>query len=128
MARDPRRRERSRKPRGDSRTIPIRGYGDDDGKYFTCWYCGFTCNKDRDKLGGLGSKDGLNHEAVSRTAPGAEPGEHLSALAVLDGDLNHFETTLKADSSGNGIPPVVVFTTTGTGCPLCHSHNWRGDF
>jgi len=133
-----RRRHRSRKVKGDSRTIPLPGTGDDAGVWFTCWYCGFTDSKDRNSLGGPDSRDGIvsvNDNlsgTVILTAPGAEPGIPESAMAVLDGDTEHFTVALKSDPTGAQVLPDVqeptVYDSRGFGCSLCHSLNWRGDF
>ncbi len=157
MALDPRRRNRSRKVRGDSRTIPLRGTGDDAWVWFTCWYCGWTNSKDRNTLGGPESRDGIvsvndNLEGTLFNgygdlgygdpayggdfgilrAPGAEPGNPLSAMAVLDSDISNYTVALKADSNGDQVLPNVqeptVYDSQGVGCSLCHSLNWRGDF
>lgn len=155
---DPRHRNRSRRVRGDSRTIPIRGTGEDSGVWFTCWYCGFTNSKDRNALGGPDSRDGIlsvnenlngtilegygeggygmggygGVTVIMATAPGAEFGEPRSAMALLDGDVVDFMVALKSDSDGNPVPPDVQeptpYDSQGTGCALCHSTNWRGDF
>lgn len=158
MGLDPRHRNRSRKIRGDSRTIPLRGTGEDEGEWFTCWYCGWTNKVGRNALGGSDSRDGINsiNEFLTGTtitgfgvggfgsgsfggvatiilnAPGATPGEVRSSMAVLDGDIGNYTVALKLDSNGNTVLPDVceptVYDSQGNGCSLCHSLNWMGQF
>jgi len=122
-------RHRSRKTRSDSRTIPIHGTDEDEGVWFECWWCGFTCNKDRDGLGGPESRDGVGYEEVIRAAPGASSGDPLSAIGLLDSDLDYYQTALAADSQGNEkLPDLPSLSNTSSGCPQCGSRNWLGEF
>lgn len=41
----------NRRPPHKKRTIRIPGSGDDDGKWFRCWNCGFINNIDRNAIG-----------------------------------------------------------------------------
>lgn len=119
-------RARKRKLRKESRTIPIFGKGDDAGKYFHCWHCGFTCDKDRDELGdsstrgGDGHLDALDH--ISDTGGDAP-------RAVLGGCTGHYHV---APLIGPDSVPTVVRHTfksdVSRGCPSCGSTNWRGDY
>ena len=94
----------SRLPK-ESKTIPIyghpeRGDGEDNGKYYRCWNCGFVCNVDRDALGDQSSRSGAAYETYAQ----------VDEYGVATG-----KTRYKVSESS-------------TGCPLCHSKNWRGDY
>jgi hypothetical protein len=104
-------RHTNRKLRSDSRTLPQwgsdeRGDGEDHGKWFECWNCGWLCNVDRDELGGPESKSNIT----------------LESFVVVDEYGN--ETTGYGADTATGIlyKPVV-----NTGCPFCGTLNWRGD-
>jgi hypothetical protein len=95
---------RNRRLKRESKTIPIPGHkdygdGEDDGRYFHCWYCGFVCNKERDELGGPEDR------ANVRSQPYSQVDQY-------------------GDSAGTTRYEPVV----DTGCPLCGSLNWRGDY
>ena len=123
---DPRGKQQRRVPR-ESRTIPLRGYGDDSGVFFRCWYCGFVNKVGRSELGGRDSDPGTVYsESSVINARGATPGDELSALIVAR-DMDTV-VLLQSDSDGVGIPPVRTYDIGGTGCSLCHSKNWRGDY
>jgi len=51
------------------RTIPLYGEGDDKGKWYKCWNCGFPCNIDRDSLD-TGDKGRSGVNIVSKTMNG----------------------------------------------------------
>lgn len=121
--------KRSRRPRKESRTIPLRGYGDDAGLWYRCWNCGFICNSKRDALGDRDSQDGTVHTEYVARAEGATPGEELSPYSVMRALTGTF-VSLTVDVDGSGIPPYDyhAYDVGGTGCPLCHSLNWRGDY
>jgi len=48
-------------PTKRSRRLPVYGKGDDAGRYYRCWNCGFVCDSKRDSLGGSDSAGGDNH-------------------------------------------------------------------
>jgi len=52
-----------------SRTRPVYGKGDDKGRYFRCWNCGFICDKERDELGDADSDAGDNHTDYHNITP-----------------------------------------------------------
>ena len=131
MSRNRERLFKTKRLRKDSRTIPLPGNGvgeaDENGQYFKCWNCGFTCDRERDELGGSDSRDGLSYENYSVDTFGGTPG--LSGLATLGGDIEHFQVALKLDSSGSPIEPEKnIRAVAGTGCPFCGCRNWRGDY
>ena len=78
-----------------SRTRPIRGKGDDEGKYFRCWNCGFICNKDRDELGDAESNAGDNHLDYHNIAP-TDPytNDSASKRLCLGGNTGHYHVMM----------------------------------
>lgn len=116
-----------------SRTLPIygdpiKGNGLDAGKYYRCWNCGFVCNVDRDALGDAQSRSGVVVTDFVETPERAEQGI-LASLATL-GDINHFHVAMKngIDGSPKAIRHSQMVAEGGSGCPLCHSLNYRGDY
>ena len=111
-----------------SRTIPVKGNGEDTDKYYRCWHCGFICDSDLNSLGGAASRDGVASEDYSVPTYGATPGVDGSGDACLDAP-GHFHVAAELDSAGN--PKEVVHdyrVTISGGCPLCGSMNWKGDY
>lgn len=99
-----------RRIRGEKRTLPMYGEGDDRGKYFRCWNCGFICNIDRDALG---DGDGRSYTEFAVTTEPLYP--------VADGGPPY-----KAILKGVTILERDGYQVGGTGCPLCHTLNWKG--
>lgn len=123
------RRRETRRLKKRSRTIPLKGFGRDEGRYFRCWNCGFICDVERDSLGGAASLDGVDHVNYSVPTYGAVPNEEGSGLSVLGGNIEHFHVSSELDSSGNPKKPLHQFQVTITGgCPFCGTLNWRGDY
>lgn len=122
----PRWQQKSR-VRKESRTIKLPGEEPDGGALYRCWNCGQTCDEDRDALGDGHSGSGAVYLDYTVEAPGAEPGIPESAFAVMSGIL-HVMVALPSDASGNPSLEPHIHVTTGTGCPLCHTLNWRGDY
>lgn len=129
------------------RTLPVRGKGDDAGRFYRCSYCGFICDIERDRLEGDRAKAG-NGTQIS-VVP-SELSDDLTihsggeltfsfdfdavfgssdagAVAVLSGDLNFFHTAMENGMDGQAKPirhsfkPDMYF-----GCPLCGTTNWKG--
>lgn len=109
--------------RKDSRTIavwgsPERGDGLDHNKWYRCWNCGFLNNVDRNALGDSQSMDGL---VITEYAPNVYGGElRLGDTLIaqkLDGDGNPIQTIRR------NLRPI-----SESGCSLCGSLNWRGDY
>lgn len=120
-------RNRSRKLRKRSRTIPVKGFGDDAGKYYRCWYCGFVCNVDRDALGDAETGSGEYHiDFAGRSDGSGDSSSPLNTLALMDG---HDVVLLELDSTGT---PKTIYhefqPKPSSGCPSCGSKNWRGDY
>jgi hypothetical protein len=102
----------------DKRTIKRYGEGADAGKYYECWHCGQTCNKDRDTLGmgtGISILDtvepvynvvGQGRNAVTLILAG----NHRLWKVLANGD---YETIMH-----NNYPSVSA------GCPFCGSKNY----
>lgn len=63
-----------------SRTLPVYGEGDDEGKYFRCCFCGWICNVDRDELGDSESSSGNEHTDYHET-------HHCSTYGEYDGTI-----------------------------------------
>jgi hypothetical protein len=130
----------------DARTIPVKGTGEDAGKWFKCWTCGFICNSERDSLGGAESMHGMSSEFYYEYYPQSEgayrgvsassnylheEGETsdgtvaLATLAVLRGKYR----TSAVGMDGNPIQTKLTYAARPErGCPLCGSTNWRGDY
>jgi hypothetical protein len=97
-------RHDNRKLRGDSKTIPQwgsdeRGDGEDHGKWYECWNCGWLCNTDRDELGGPDSKSNITPEPF-----------------------------LEVDQYGTATTATLYKPVVESGCPFCGSLNWKGEF
>ena len=111
-----------RKIPGVKRTIPRNWTGDQAGKFFRCWNCGFTCNADRDQVG-----DGVGYQVNDTFQPvtlnlfdGNTRAHTLSISTIRDISL------IEKDSDGN--PKVFKhnFTTqVVSGCPFCGCRNYR---
>lgn len=125
----------SRKTKGRARTIPlkgnnIRGNGEDSGKYYRCWNCGFTVDSTRDSIGGEHSGSGDNHLDFHEPAFGAkDTSDDLNSLSVLGGDIGHFEVALEnvGDGTTEKIRHDFKSDMTG-GCPMCGTYNYKGDY
>ncbi len=151
MPRTRQRQPAARKPRRprDSRTIPLWDETDqDNGTYYICFWCGFTCNDKRDTLGDESTRNGVTHTDFTVTAIGSEPGEvgaggaseyrdagRLSATVMNSGTwlvvsgIRATTPVASADSDGNSEEPIHYFNvSTSGGCPFCGCKNYRGDF
>lgn len=129
----------SRQLRGDSKTIPLegnrdRGNGEDAGIWYKCWNCGFICKEGRDSLGGSESRSGVVLEdfveTPDRMGVDGKNGNHNSYQLCFDGLINHFHVVMANDSGGNPKKPyhALRVSESSSGCPFCHSKNWRGDY
>ncbi len=106
------------------------GLANDAGKYYACGYCGFTCNVDRDGLGGENSRSGVRHsDFVAPEYDGSgDISSPLSTRLVLGG-VSHVFVIMENDAAGDPKGVVHDFEhSVSTGCPLCGSTNWRGDY
>lgn len=128
----------ARRVRGDSRTIPLkgnkdRGNGEDHGVWYKCWNCKSICKVGRDSLGGSEDRSGVVIEDYVETPdrPGVDVknGNNWSCRASQDNPINHFHVAWANDSDGDPKKVRHAFrvSESSSGCPLCHSKNWRGD-
>lgn len=115
----------------DSRRIPlygdpIRGDGQDYGKWYRCWNCGFICNINRDALGDSQSRDGVVHTVYAQQP---DPGV-TKPQATLGGALGvHSVSEYGADGTAKGVRnAIMVSSSASSGCPFCGSLNWKGDY
>ncbi len=99
----------------------------DNGKYYKCWNCGQICHDKEHQLGGSKSGDATEHFDFSIASSGIISGDKLSTLSIL-GSLQTSMASLELNSSGGTKTVLHSHRTTGGGCPLCHSLNWRGDY
>ncbi len=99
----------------------------ENGEFYKCWNCGFICHDKVHALGGSKSGDAITHLDFSTPSIGIVPGVAGSAISVL-GDVQKSVASLALNSSGGTKTVLHSHRTTGGGCPLCHSLNWRGDF
>lgn len=140
------RRPHKSRIRHDARTLPLRGTGDDEGKYYRCWNCGFICNVDRDSLGDGESRDGASTEFYYDYYPQSEgayrgvasglfledegaAGDHTSPALALR--CVNRGTTRTIAVGPDGLPVTTKLTyapTVVSGCPGCGTKNWRGDY
>jgi len=123
-------RPKSRKQPKVSRTIPIygdpdRGGGEDAGVWYECWYCGQKNSTNKSKLGGSDSTDGVVYVDY---ADNPDYG-YVQGIAVLGGMSNSFTAQING-SDGTPMPVMnsIAVSNGGTGCSLCGSLNWRGDY
>lgn len=108
-----------------SRSLPIYGKGDDAGRYFKCWNCGFVCDSKRDALGDSNSAAGDNHSDYAvQTGSDYRAGIGPRPVGTLDVML-HYHVALKTNS--NAVHHHHK-TNISAGCPFCGSLNWRGDY
>lgn len=102
--------------------------GDKDNKrYYHCSNCGQICHEGEHSLGGSNSGDAIEYLDFTTESIGTIPGNPLSAISLLRTLQESMASFIPNSSSG---PKTVVHNhrTTGGGCPLCHSLNWRGDY
>lgn len=126
MATRPRHRYRHVRVSRESRTkllsdqSPVHKGDVDGGKYYRCWNCGQICNDRYHELGGADSGSGATYSDFAVDSQGRS--------AVILRTIPNGLVSGKLDSDGNDKPVVHNYSTSGSGCPLCHSLNWRGDY
>ena len=119
------------KTKKQSRTLPVRGnpyrgarsphaVGEDYGRYFRCWNCGFPCDSERDSLGGSESRANVKATAYTQED---EYGEDASHCQVKAGATETVCEAAGGTWSSSRYEPVVT-----SGCPFCGTLNWRGDY
>ena len=124
------RRPYKRKIPKRSQTLPVPGKGDDYGKYYHCWNCGFVCNVDRDELGDADSKAGDDHTDYHNLANPDPYTDNIGRIATI---RCYTEDVFVLQKLGlDGETPVLVehanVSEVSRGCPMCGSTNWRGDY
>ena len=134
-----RRYDKRRLPR-QKRTIGIfgaEGYidgrvaKDQSNKLYRCWYCGFICNTDRDRLGdgeGFYITDEIDRPTVlNRGASAYEfPMSNNGWDVTISLDVTTTPHLMKLDSQGSAMEGMHNNTTIVTsGCPLCGCKNYK---
>jgi hypothetical protein len=124
-------KDRSKKLKKEARTIPIPGHidygdGEDNGKYYQCWNCSFTCDAERDKLGGIDDSPDVEPKAYTLVG---KYGNNLRGGGEGTGtdDNSHSLDALAGTMTGEGYTTYRYKSDVGSGCPLCGTVNWRGD-
>ena len=119
----------SRKTPRRSRTIsvygdPDRGGGMDSGVLYRCWNCGQINNSRKQALGGADAGSGVAFDDYSGNPLGASGG------TATMGGIGHTFIAQINDSNGDpvGVTNAIKVADTGTGCALCGTLNWRGDY
>jgi len=107
-----------------AKSFPIRAKGEEAGKRFRCWNCGFNCFTDRDD--DTGSAAGDNHtDSISPALGYVENGEE-DIMMVFRGPT-FYHTILELGMDGE--PKTIVhdhLTNVTKGCPFCGTTNYRG--
>lgn len=103
----------------------MQGTGDDEGRYFRCWNCGFRCDTRRDRLGDKMSVSGnAVEECLTVNHLGSRmDGDHRSGVIVMDFLNVNNQALLGPGGVKHDMKPIV-----GSGCPHCGTPNWRGDY
>ena len=99
----------------------------DNKKYYHCSNCNQICHEGEHSLSGSNSGDAIEHSDFTTVSVGIIPGNAKSAMSILR-HVQGSMASLALKSDGSTKTVVHSFETTGGGCPLCHSLNWRGDF
>lgn len=112
--------------------MPVPGKGDDDGRYFRCWNCGFVCDSQRDELGDSESRGGDDHTNYYRYAQpdsSVSPTDKTKKLC-LAGPIGHYHTIMELGYDGSTPKTIThpIKSDVSRGCPFCGSTNWRGDY
>lgn len=122
----------TRTPHKRSRTILLRLKDEDGrtGRFYRCWNCGFICDTQKNALGGSEGSDGTAYTDVATPSMGrADSSDIRFGYAQLRGIGGKSVAVLEVGSNGQpkGIQRVISHIT-GSGCPLCGTENWRGDY
>ena len=104
---------------------------DQSNKLYRCWYCGFICNTDRDKLGdgeGFYITDDVDKPIVQNKGAGANefPMSNLQWDVQISIDEPVTPHLAKLDSQGQPIEVMHNNTSMVTsGCPLCGCKSYK---
>jgi hypothetical protein len=107
----------------------MRGKGEDEGRYFHCWHCGFVCDSKRDELGDSNSSSGDGHTDYNGPAKANPYDVNAGHVICLGGDIGHYHVVMEIGADSE--PKTIVHghtTDISAGCPFCGSKNWRGDY
>lgn len=89
----------------------LRGSGDDDGKYYRCWNCGFTNNVDRNVVG-----DGEGLTYTINTLPN-EQNVNLGYEISTSGEAVLIDSAVQEKHA--------ISAHSQAGCALCGSMNYK---
>ena len=113
--------DRRRLPRR-KHTIPRDWTETQDGKFFRCWNCGFTCNIDVNKLG-----DGVGYRVYDDILTvDLDLFSGNTMACTLSISTNNDISLIEADSTGG---PKIFHrefkTTVTSGCPFCGTRAFK---
>ena len=127
---DPRNGRRRTSVPKERRTIAVRSYGEDSGKEYRCWYCGWLCVVGRDSFGGaphgaVYTKLGL--DGVTSKGNPHNPIFGTPNTYSLDNRLPGKLTSIlmKLDGSGDEVQINYVTSFSSVGCPGCGTMVWK---
>ena len=112
-----------------SRTLPIYGKGDDEGRYFHCWNCGFVCDSQRDELGDSDSSADVGYTDYNGVANEDPYTVNAGRVICLGGDIGHYHVAMRVGPDDE--PKTIrhnLKSDISKGCPFCGTTNWRGDY
>ena len=106
----------TKRPPHKKRTKKVQGSGEDDGRYYKCWYCGFTNRIDRAALGvGEG-----NTYSIGILDNQINPDNPIPHSVSTTGNFVLIQTKgLVFDERHN------VGSQASSGCAFCGSLHWR---
>lgn len=108
----------------EAKALPKKARGEENGKLFECWNCGFTCNTDRDD--DSRSTAGDNHTDSRSPALGYVENGVEDRMITLD-EFSFYHTLLAKTADGTAATVVHDHLTNVTkGCPFCGTTNYRG--
>ena len=118
-------KNRSRKVRKDSKTIPVPGHqdygdGEDADKWYECWHCGFKCNVERDELGGKDDDSKVTPTAFTDVDQYGDTAYHCYGAAGA--------TQTICEAAGGTWTSTLYKPVVNVGCPFCGTLNWMGKY
>ena len=130
----------------DSRSIPVADEtAENNGTLYHCFWCVFTCNDQRDSVGGESTPNGVIHGDFTVAAKAGEPGVYgatggaseyraggTPASSLMLSGINLTDRIGMVRASSDGTTPQVVVhnhtVSTNGGCPFCGCKNYKGDY
>ena len=113
-----RRHYRSSRVPKEKRTIPVPAQGDEEGRYYKCWNCGFICDKQKNALDDGPAGNASRHATL---ASGRIIGDSRSVRFRVGTPI----ILRQLDSLGNKKPIYIERRViVGSGCPGCGTRNW----